>query len=287
MAEENVANDESVSAEASEQSTDLTITPGDTFSQNRMIDDAGSDDDDNSSTGAQTDDNSTLIEDLQAEVAWLRERTQLIDQFEADPQGVLQGVAERLGMSLAPSQGNNNATQDQANSSPPQSFVDNISRNLPPEMQFMAPSIAQATWIANQETLRPFQQQQENTLRQQSIRERDQIAAEMDASHPEWRQSIGEMEEWHNFVRDAVNGGSMRHPKFGTLQEVLFKLATGNKSAVTTAASRMRDAANNATSTSSNQSPSPVDVQKQIAEAKTPNDKFDIAFRAAMAEHNA
>lgn len=283
MAEENVDSTDN----NSEQSLSAP-PPGDSYSEDVITEETQPVSDDTSSTDdANTVDLNVTIQELSAENTRLTERARLVDDFEADPQGVLQRIAERLGMSLVPAESNTNATQDQTSASPPQSFVDNISQSLPPEMQFMAPGIARATWIANQEAIRPFQEQQQVTLQQNRTRERDQIAAEMDASHPEWRQSISQMEEWHNFVRDAVNGGSMRHPKFGTLQEVLLQLATGNKSAVTAAASRMRDAASNATSTSSNQHPSPVDVAKQIREAKNPNDKFDIAFRAAMAEHGA
>lgn len=227
----------------------------------------------------------TVREEMQAEIDRLTQRAQLLDEFEANPQAVLSNVAERLGMDLVPKQSAGASSQGTSNTQPPPTFVDNVTRNLPPEMQFMGDSIAAATWIANQDALRPFQQQQLESAQRANLQERDRIAAEMDASHPEWRKSIGDMEERYTFIREAVNGGSMQHPKFGSLQEMLYGLATGEKSAVTTAASRMRDASRNATSTSSNQSPSPVSVQKQIREAKTPDDKFTIAFQAALAEH--
>lgn len=224
------------------------------------------------------------IQELQAEVDRLAERAQLLDSFEANPEATLRNVAERLGMELVNKQAGN-ADQNQESSKPPQSFVDTISQNLAPEMQFMAQSLAQASWAAHQAAIQPFQQQQEQTARAQLDAERQAIVAEMDAAHPEWKQSLNQMEELYNFLKTATNGGSMRSPKFGSLQEVLFKLATGDKSAATIAAARMRDAGRNATSTGDNQSPAPVDVDKQIREAKSTDDKFEIAFRAAMAEH--
>ena len=66
---------------------------------------------------------------------------------------------------------------------------------------------------------------------------------------------------------------------------MLLQLVTGEKGAVNTAVSRMTNASRNATSRSDNQSTAPVDVEKLIKEASTGQDKFDIAFRAAMAEH--
>jgi len=220
---------------------------------------------------------------LQAENARLAQRAQLLDDFERNPESVLRDVAGRLGMELTPRQANNEpSAQD---STPPKELVDSISQSLPPEMQFMADALAKATHTANQAALRPFQQQQAQTAEQQRMAERDAIAAEMDSLHPTWKQSLTDMEERYNFLKTAVNGGSMRHPKFGTLQEMLFQLATGSKDAATTAAARMRDAAQNATSQSDNQAPAAVDIQKQIADAKSSDDKFTIAFKAAMAEH--
>lgn len=222
---------------------------------------------------------------LQADNERLSQRAALLDQFEANPEATLRDAAKRLGMQLVPTQ-SDNATQDQSSvSEPPQSFVDSISRNLDPAMQFMAPALAKATWAANQEAQKPFREAQQQRDTEARNAERNQIAAEMDAAHPNWRNSLGEMEERFTFIQQAVNGGPMRHPKFGTLQEMLFSLATGSKSATTEAASRMREAAQNATSTSGSETTSRVDVTKQIGEAKSAQEKFDIAFKAALAEH--
>ena len=225
------------------------------------------------------------IEDMQAEITRLTERTQLVDQFEANPQAVLRSVAERLGMALVPAQTNGNGNQAQDNSSPPQSYTDTVTSSLPSEMQFMGDSIARATWAANQESLRPFQEQQRASNERASLAERNAIAAEMDASNPGWRDKVGEMEERYTFIRDAVNGGAMKHPKFGSLQQMLLALVAGENGAVNTAVSRINSAGRNATSRSDNQSTAPVDIAKLIKDASSGQDKFDIAFRAAMAEH--
>ena len=231
----------------------------------------------------------TENEDLQAQIGELQERQQLLDTFERDPEGTLRHVAERLGMELMPRGGTNGTGADQANDDPPQRFVDAISRNLPPEMQFMTNSIAKASWVANREAQRPFQEQLQAERNHQRMQERNAISAEMNAKHPGWDsdKSLGEMAELLNFLAGANNGGPMRHPKFGTAQELLFNLIAGEGNAVRAAAERMRDAAQNATSESSNQGPSPLDVAKQIAGATSRSDKLTIALRAAMAEHGS
>lgn len=233
-------------------------------------------------------DSGPSIEELQAQIDQLTARAQLVDQFEANPEGVLRSVAGRLGMELVPSgNGNSNGATNgtQSSDGPPQSFIETVSQNLPPEMQFMGESLARASWIANQESLRPFQQQQVQEREEARNAERDRAAAEMDAKHPEWRRSLAEMEELYSFMKTATNGGAMSHPKFGSLQEKLFELVTAGKTASTTAASRMRDAARNGTSTSSSQGSSGPDISELIGKQTTREDKFKVALKAALGEH--
>lgn len=232
--------------------------------------------------GPSSDDLNNTVEQLRTQNEQLQQRAQLLDQFEANPERVIRDVANRLGFELRAQGSSNN---DEELDDPPRHVVESISQKLPQEMQFMAESLAKASWAANQAALRPLQEQQAQDRSKAIIQERDTIAAELDARNPTWRTHLPEMEQRFEFLKQAINGGSMRHPKFGTLQEMLLELTTGASSANATAARRMRDAAQNTTSNSSHQGPRGADVRRQINEAKSTQDKFKIAFKAAIAEH--
>lgn len=232
------------------------------------------------------------FQQLQEENRTLRQRSEVLDNFERNPEGVLRDVAGRMGLELVPKQGGqpqNGQQHNQTNSGPPREYVERLSQSLSPELQFMTEPIAQAAWMASQESIRPIQEQQTRERTSQFTRERDTIVAEMDKKYPAWRSALPEMEERFNFLREAANGGPQRHPRFGSVQEMLYTLAPGGRqggNARRNSAERQRSAPQNATSLSTGgQGTDEAEVQKQIDNAKSDSDKFRIAFRAAMAEH--
>ena len=224
------------------------------------------------------------FEQLQQENRRLQERARILDQFEQNPESVLRDVASRMGLELV--QRGNNTPQNQSqgqDNRPPREFLDSLTQGLPEEMQFMSDALGQATWNALQSTLKPLQEQQTQERMRQYTNERDSIVAEMDRSHPNWRDSVGEMEGLFNFIKEAGSGGSMRHPKYGSLQSVLYRLVSGDSQAVTTAATRMRNAARQASSVSTGGQDSGTNVQQQMRNAKSREERMRIAFRDALA----
>lgn len=224
------------------------------------------------------------LEQAQAEIARLQERTQIVDQFERDPEGVLRNVAARLDREIVPrGQGQTQSQDDVAD--PPRDFVESIRKNLSPEFQFMADEIARAQWIGTQRAIQPLQQQQEQARLQQVDREKQAIFAEMNSAHPGWETARTAMEDLYEFIGQAANGGALRHPKYGSVHELMYKLVSGDQRAVTDAARRMATAARNQTNESGT-APTQPDVSQLIAQAKNTGDKWKIAFDAAMSEIN-
>jgi hypothetical protein len=223
------------------------------------------------------------LERLRTENQRLAERTRILEDFEQNPESVIRDAASRLGLDLVPRQGDRRQ-QGSANQ-PNSEFLSSLRDNLPPEMQFMADALGQAVWAATQSTLKPLQEQQTNEQMRSRNMERDAIVAEMDSSHPGWRDSLGEMEGLFNFLRDAASGGTMKHPKYGSLQEMLYKLVNGDSQATRTAVNRMRNAAQNASSVSTGGQEGGFDIQKQLNNAKSRQERFKIAFRQALAEN--
>lgn len=250
------------------------------------VDDYDMDDDDeavsgDTEAGRQDLGQNQELSRLQEENRRLAERVRMVDQFEQNPEAVMRDIASRMGMDLVPRQG----SQTQDNNRPPREFEDNLSKNLPPEMQFMAGSLAPAVWTAIQESMKPFVERQTQERARASTQERDAIVADMDTRYPQWRDHLPEMESLYDWIKGVAAGGSARHPKYGSLQETLFRLVTGDGQATATAANRMRRSAQQGTSLSDTSRESTPSVEALIGKAKTRDERFKIAFQAALREN--
>lgn len=215
----------------------------------------------------------------------LRERARMLDEFERDPETVIKNVANRMGLDLVPRNGRQQGQTPTGYGQPTREFIERISQSLPPEMEFLAEGLAQGMWTANQEALRPLQEQQASERMRTRTQERDACAAEMDSKYPGWRDVLNEMEQIYQFVRESETG-SMRHPKYGSLQELLYKLATGDtRQATRNAVNRMRSASGNRTSLSDGGQDSGADFRQMLSKEKDRSRKFTLAFRQALSEH--
>ena len=216
----------------------------------------------------------------------LRERARMLDDFERDPESVIKSVANRMGLDLVPRNGRSQGQSPQTQyGQPTREFIDRISQSLPPEMAFLAEGLAQGMWTANQEALRPLHEQQASERMRNRTQERDSIVADMDNKYPGWRDVLSEMEQIYQFVRESETG-SMKHPKYGSLQELLYKLVTGdNRQATRNAVNRMRSAPGNRTSLSDGGQDTGADFRQMLSKEKDPHRKFVMAFRDALREH--
>jgi len=220
---------------------------------------------------------------LRAERDRLAERARILDDFERDPERIIRDVASRMGLDLVP-RGSGNQDQN-GHGQPPREFVEQISRSLSPEYAFLADELAKGMWTANQEGLKPIREQQASERMRERTRERDAVVSEMDQKYPAWRQALPDMEAMYNFIRESADNGSMKHPKYGSLQECLYKLVTGDSRATRTAVERMRGAAQNASSSSEGGRDQGADIFKQMRNTKDRTERFKMAWNQALHEH--
>jgi len=219
---------------------------------------------------------------LQAENERLTERGRILDRFEQDPEGVLRDTASRLGMELVP-RGQQSSAPDQ--DKPPAEFLAKLGQRLPDDWKFLGDVLGPALWDSVQEHVKPLQEQQTQQQRSATQGEVTRVEAEMDAKHPDWRTHERSMNDLYKWLQAPGQHGGLNHPKFGSVYEAMYKLATGNTAATRQAASRMRDAAQNATSVSDGANGMAPDVDRQMSNAKSRSERYRVAFRAALAEN--
>ncbi len=170
---------------------------------------------------------------------------------------------------------------------PPAEYVETIKATLAPEMQFLAPQLAVATWTATQAAIEPIKTQQASLAAQRQQETYETMARGLAEEAPGWERYEDTMLDILTFLRGAVNNtGSMTHPKYGSALKLLYQLASGEGAAVATAARRQQQAARNRTSTSQagTRSAGP-DLATMLSQAKTPQQKWAMAYRHALREN--
>lgn len=170
-----------------------------------------------------------------------REAVDLVERFNTDPavrRQILQQYAHELG--LPDNQGQPAQATGTAGETPPVEFVKAFKDALPPELQWMAESQAKATWVANKLAMAPYEQQLKSREIESREAEWDGLAA---ALPPGWELHEEEM----SHLLDFLTSPKMRHPVYGNKLELLYRLATGEAAAATTAIERMGAAAQNRT----------------------------------------
>jgi hypothetical protein len=220
----------------------------------------------------------------ESEIDDLERRAGIVDQFNANPFGTLQQLAQQYGYRLESSQGGGGQQNGQSNV--PERVLQRTReafRNSP-DLAFLAPQIAEAVWNVSQDMVAPMQQQQTQQQQQARQKEHEEALEILDEIAPSWHDREDEMAGLLNFLKGALNGGSLRHPRYGHVYEMAYRAITGNAAATATAGRRFAAAARNATSTGRQRSV-PVDVQQQLTKAGSMQDKLQIALRAAMQEH--
>ena len=224
-----------------------------------------------------------------AELAKLREQAQAYQSFMTDPafaREVVQRRAQQLGLQVGTPPAQQPAapeTQD-----PPADYVQRVAQGLAPELQFMAPQIAKATWLATQATIAPLRQEQDSLRQQAQQQTYEQMARQLESEHPGWQQYEDTMLDLLGFLRTALTQqGPMTHPKHGSALQLLYRLASGDAHATAQAGRRMQQALRNGTSTSRGvgERAAGVDVQTLIAKAPTSQSKWQLAMRHALREH--
>ena len=219
------------------------------------------------------------------ELAQWRSQAQVVQRFNADPAFARQVILERaqqLGLQLVPPREEPARPQG-----PPADYVETVRASLSPELQFLAPQIAGATWTATQSAIEPVRQQQQAQQRQQRESGYQAMARELSSEAPGWERHEDEMLGILSFLRGVVEGtGSMTHPKYGSALKVLYRLASGDAAATAQAGRRMQQALRSGTRTSTGggrgQGP---DLAAMLEKAPNDQARWRMAYQHALREH--
>lgn len=215
----------------------------------------------------------------------LQGQAALMDRFATDPvfaRTVLTERARQLGLQITDPQAK------PASTGPSADYVAQVKASLSPELQFLAPEIAAATWTATEARIAPLQRQQEQYTAEQRQSTYDAMARELASEAPGWEQYEDEMLSILGFLRGAVQGnGPMTHQKYGSALKLLYRLASGDAQATATASRRMATAMRAGTSTSSGGGTrqNGPDLGTMIQQAKTSQQKWALAYNNALREH--
>ncbi len=227
----------------------------------------------------------------------LEEKAALVDRFNSDRDfaiQTIQNVAAQHGYTITRAQANAVATGQAAMpgtsaaapsvTGVPPEYVEMVKSTLPPELQWMAESLAKSQYAITQQAvtsaLRPYQEQTQKQTLTQRESEYDRLADELAAKAPGWEEHEDEM----NDLLDFIASDRMTHKKWGSKLELLFNMATSNAAAVAEASRRMSQAGRNRGSASRTTSSSLPNVGERIRKAPTNNAAWDLAMRHAIAE---
>src|SRR3990172_3081299 len=175
------------------------------------------------------------------EIAADKDRADFAKRFESDPDFAIQQIqarAAKLGMTITKAQAQQAAEKQAATGSAsvaPPEVVEQVRKNLSPELQWMAEQIANSQWALIQSQLKPLQDQRQSERLQAYQTQYDSLIEELSGKAPGWETHENEMLELLEFIK----GPDLSHKKFGSKPELLYKIVTGNASAVSEATRRM------------------------------------------------
>lgn len=217
---------------------------------------------------------SSYTKRMQQAADW-RQKADLVDRFNTDPTTRRQILAqyrhelEQQQAAIPPQ----TAASTQA---PPAEFVQAFKANLPPELQWMAEGQAKSFWAANQLALQPIIQQMQNQQVSSRAGEWDTLASELP---PGWEAHEDDMAQ----LLDFLESPNLKHPVFGSKLNLLYKLATGDAQATTSAIERMGQAAQNRMIGRGGQGQRvEQNLTDRIMKTRSIRDAVQLAGRAAM-----
>ena len=218
-----------------------------------------------------------------------REAEQTVKRFYSDTDyrsQVIREAAAQMGMRLSPlaeqaaqaAQANGMAVNPAVQA--PADMVERIKSGLAPELQWMAPQLANAQWAAVQPLIQERQQEKVASKHQ----ELDQAEAELSQKFPGWEAEEDNM----NDLLEWMQGGPMKHPRYGNRLERLYQFTQfvngHNGHAVQEATNRMTEAARSRTTSSQVARPSGTNFTERIQKAATNREAFAVAAQAAEEE---
>jgi hypothetical protein len=244
---------------------------------------ANEEDEEETDDGAEEQDDTSELDALRAEIEALRGDAQATRNFRANPTQGLNELANQLGYKLTPN------TPNQPSSAPSSQYGAAVKSAVEEAFQdaqdlgFLKPQFEVALSKALEGVVKPLEDmtaREKAAARASLVRS---VETEMDREFPGWRQHNDEMQELGNWLRSALNGGDIYHPKYGSLYKMAYALIAGEGRATAAAAKRLSGASRNRTRTGGTGTTKP-DVSKKIKETKNRDDQVSIALDAALAE---
>jgi len=219
-------------------------------------------------------------------LAALEQAQRVIDQFNSNPLQAITQIAQQMGMEIRP---RGDSSVQQPAETTPQSRQQQIEDMIEePSMKFLAPMIAKvAEKIAEQkvrETIEPLQRTQQEIATRNRQQEYVSAAQELGSKYPDWQGREADMQARLEFIRGALNGGPLKHHKYGNVLEMLYSWASGNNHAVREVAERYRQAPRQRGVTSQGDRATQPDILKSISKIQNPRDQFKTAWDAAVKE---
>ena len=210
-----------------------------------------------------------------------KEKAALVDRFNSEPEFARQAAMEVLQRQGFTVQQAAAATGQAAGSTvtAPRELVAAIQAQLSPELQWMAPSLANAQWASVQLTLGPYAKKQEDE-RQRSKEDAYEVSSEqLSERYPGWEEQEDDMNDLLTFLKSD----QQTHRRFGSKLEVLFRIVNPS-AAIAEAQRRQAESARARTVTGRGTRQSGPDATERIRKAATEQEAWDIAAKEALAE---
>lgn len=211
-----------------------------------------------------------------------------LDQYRGNPEvarQILQQEAQRLGLTLSTASSANGTANGSAAATTtakaegvPAELVKAIEEQLPPELKWMAPAQAAASWAATRLTVGPLVQKDQAKDQAARVAEYDRLAEELSTVAPGWEEHESTINELQTFLRSSA----LTHPKFGSRLALLHGVVTKDARARVAAAQSMGDAARNRTTTGQSGRSVTPNIAEQVRSAPTNDAAIKIAAANAI-----
>lgn len=213
-----------------------------------------------------------------------RDKVELVTRFRSDPEFARQLIAaeaQRMGLTLqAPPPANGQPAPNGTPGAPPPELVARIEASLSPELKWMAPQMAAATWASTQMYIQPLAQRSQQADQEARTQQYEALVAQLSEALPGWEAHEEDMAEVHRWLKSDA----MTHPRFGSKLELLYHAVTRNAAAVRTATQRMTDAARSASRTGQSNRTSLPNITDRVRKAASTREAWDIAIKHAQEE---
>lgn len=210
-----------------------------------------------------------------------RQDVDLVSRYRSDPafaRTFIVQEAARLGISVGDGATPASPAGAPAPAPAPPALVEAARRNLPPELQWMAPALAAVYGEAHRQTVEPELRQRREEQARSRQEQWDDLAATLGETAPGWEAHEDEMAELLTFMQSDV----MHSRRWGSKLDLLYRLASGSQAATTEAARRMGASLRQRVVSGTPGRQATPNVTERIVGAKSNDEAWQIAARHAV-----